>query len=160
MRFPACNICITSSPTCQSCTWCKHLLPAVINKHISTLFTSSFTLAACLTTCSSQISLFAVASLLLPRSQRSVLTVSCHPSGLSSVAPGRLARTAWDSAHFPALIIPACSAGTGPSHSGLRRPLSHLLHLLLIFFFFLHSDSIIELPHFLLISSPLHFPGL
>lgn len=64
---------------------------------------------------------------LLPRSQRSVLTVSRHPSGLSSVAPGRLARTAWDSAHFPALIIPGCSAGTSPCHSGLRRPLFHLL---------------------------------
>lgn len=64
---------------------------------------------------------------LLPRSQRSVLTVRRHPSGLSSVAPGRLARTAWDSAHFPALIIPGCSAGTSPCHSGLRRPLFHLL---------------------------------
>ncbi|KAI4803351.1 hypothetical protein KUCAC02_006902, partial [Chaenocephalus aceratus] len=63
----------------------------------------------------------------LPRSHRSVLTVRCHPSGLSSVAPGRLVRTAWDSAHFPALIIPACSLGTGPCHSGLHRPLFHLL---------------------------------
>lgn len=59
---------------------------------------------------------------LLPRSQRRVLTVRCHPSGLSSVAPGRLARTAWDSAHFPALIIPACSAGTSPCHSGPSPP--------------------------------------
>ncbi len=74
-----------------------------------------------------------LASPLLSSSQRSVLTVRCHPSGLSSVAPGRLARTAWDSAHFPALIIPACSAGTSPHHSGLFRP---LLHLLLFFFFF------------------------
>lgn len=46
----------------------------------------------------------------------------CHPSGLSSVAPGRLARTAWDSAHFPALIIPACSAGTGPLPLGPPLP--------------------------------------
>lgn len=36
-----------------------------------------------------------------PRSQRKVLTVRRHPSDLSSAAPGRLARTTWDSAHFP-----------------------------------------------------------
>lgn len=39
---------------------------------------------------------------------------------------GTLARTAWDSAHFPALIIPVCSAGTGPCRSGLRRRHFHL----------------------------------
>lgn len=44
-----------------------------------------------------------------------------HPSALSLVAPGRLVWTTWDSAHFPALIIPACSAGTGPCCSGLRH---------------------------------------
>lgn len=66
----------------------------------------------------------------LPRSQRRVLTACCHPSGLSSVAPGRLAKTAWDSAHFPALIIPACSAGTSPCLSGPSPPpLPPLLHL-------------------------------
>lgn len=81
-------------------------------------------MAASLTTCGLLFSLFTVLPLplSLPRSQRKVLTVRCHPSGLSSVAPGRLARTAWDSAHLPALIIPACSAGTSSCHPGLFRP--------------------------------------
>lgn len=67
----------------------------------------------------------------LPRPQRKVLTVRRHPSALSVVAQGRLAWTTWDSAHFPALIIPACSAGTGPCRSDLRRlrfPLSLFSH--------------------------------
>lgn len=61
-----------------------------------------------------------------PQSHRKVLTVRRHPSDLSPAAPGRLARTTWDWAHFPALIIPVCSAGTGPCRSGLRRLLFHL----------------------------------
>lgn len=87
------------------------------------------------TTCSSLSSLFGppLVSLLFLPSHRSVLTVHCHPSGLSSVAPGRLAKTAWDLAHFPPLIIPGCSAGTGPCHSSLHHPFFHLLLFSLLF---------------------------
>lgn len=42
VALPPRNICITLSQTCHLCTWCKHLLPMVINKHLSSLFTSSF----------------------------------------------------------------------------------------------------------------------
>ncbi|KAJ8006834.1 hypothetical protein DPEC_G00111340 [Dallia pectoralis] len=45
-----------------------------------------------------------------------------HPSGLSPVALGTSDRAAWDSAHFPALIIPACSAGTAPRRQGQPPP--------------------------------------
>lgn len=99
---------------------------------------------------------------LLPRSQRRVLTVRCHPSGLSSVAPGRLARTAWDSAHFPALIIPACSAGTSPCHSGPSPPplppfpllTSSLSSSILSP---IQSETLLRSSHFFRILSPLHF---
>lgn len=43
--LPPRNICVTSSQTCHSCTWSKHLLPVLINKHISTLSTCSFILS-------------------------------------------------------------------------------------------------------------------
>lgn len=36
---------MTSSQTCHSCTWSKHLLPVLINKHVSTLSTCSFILS-------------------------------------------------------------------------------------------------------------------
>lgn len=96
----------------------------VITKHISTSSSSStlrvFLSMFCylptpLTTCSLLLPHFAspplspLSASLAPRGV--LLAVCCHPSGLSLVAPGWLARTAWDSAHFPALIIPACSAG-------------------------------------------------
>lgn len=122
--IPPRTICTTSSQTYHLCTWSKHFLSAVIN-NCSPPPSSPLSpgiLATSLTTCSSLLTFLPSPHFLLPCSQRSVLTVRCHPSGLSSVAPGRLARTAWDSAHFPALIIPACSAGTGLCHSGLRRP--------------------------------------
>lgn len=78
---------------------------------------SPLNMAAPLTTCGHVLSLFAAppSPPPLPRSRRKVLTVRRHPSGLSAAAPGRLARTTWDSAHFPALIIRACSAGTVPA---------------------------------------------
>lgn len=100
-------------------------------------------MAASLTTCNRLLSLFTalLSPPSLPPSRRKVLTVRRHPSALSLVAPGQLAWTTWDSAHFPALIIPTCSAGTGPCRSGLRR-----LCLRFPLFLFSHSFAPSALP--------------
>lgn len=96
--------------------------------HLSHWFLCIFWFLTTLLTTSSSLSSLVgppLVSLLFLPSHRSVLTVHCHPSGLSSVAPGRLAKTAWDLAHFPPLIIPGCSS--------LHHPFFHLLLFSLLF---------------------------